>query len=56
MTSDEDNSHCLVPKNKKFKPPPMTWDEVMNYITNEEDVHFPNIPEVDTIEIEGDFL
>ena len=56
MPLDEYDELCIVPKDKKFKPPPMTWDEVMNYMTLEEDAHFPNVPEVDTIEVEGEIL
>ena len=54
MPQDEHKELCS--KNKKFKPPPMTWDEVMNYITLEKDAHFPYIPEVETVEVEGEVL
>ena len=53
---DEHKALCLVPKTKKFEPPSMTWDEVMNYITNTPDAHFPDTPEVDTIEVEDEIL
>lgn len=56
MASDEHKALCPVPKKKEFEPPPMTWDEVMNYITNEPSAHFPDVPEVDTIEVEDEIL
>lgn len=53
---DEHKALCPVPKKKDWEPPPMTWDEVMNYITNEPSAHFPGVPEVDTIEVEDEIL